>query len=107
MTLQQSTFNSLSMDLFLAHLSSPPSSGDSVAVSTVALGTSNLLSNEVAVTVAHTLQQSLPTFVAAFHAENLTTPVSSIAPAPLFGIVFSLAVVAATFAPCFLPLQLC
>ena len=54
-------------------MSAPPSSGDSVAVSTVASGPSTLLSNEIAVTVARTLQQSFASFVTAFHAENLTT----------------------------------
>ena len=69
------TFNSLSADLFLApSTSAPPSSGDSVAVSTVASGTSNSLPNEIAVAVAQALQQSLPTFVAAFRAENLAAP---------------------------------
>ena len=70
-----------------------------MAVSTVTLGASNSLSNEIVVTAAHRLQQSLPIFVAAFHAENLTTLVSSVAPPPVSAIVFSLAVLAATLLP--------
>ena len=50
------TFNSLSKDLFPApFMSAPPSSGDSVAVSTVASGTSNSLPNEIVVAVAQAL----------------------------------------------------
>ena len=49
MLTMQPTFNSLSADLFpTPSTSAPPSSGDSMAVSTVALGTSNSLLNEVA-----------------------------------------------------------
>ena len=44
-------FNSLSVDRFVAS----PSSGDSVAISTVASGASNSLSNEIAVAVAQAL----------------------------------------------------
>ena len=52
----QPMFNSLSADLFPApSTSASPSSGDSVAVSTVASGTSNSLSNEIVVAVAQAL----------------------------------------------------
>ena len=50
------TFNSLSKDLFPApSMSAPPSSGDSVAVSTVVSGTSNSHPNEIVVAVAQAL----------------------------------------------------
>ena len=87
----QPTFNSLSADLFLApSTSAPPSSGDSVAVSTVASGTLNSLPNEIAVAVAQALQQSLPTFVTAFRAENLAAPISSVALPPVSSVVSSI-----------------
>ena len=74
------TFNSLSADHFPAPSTlAPPSSGDSVAVSTVASGTLNSLPNKIAVAVAQALQQSLPTFIAAFRVENLAAPFSSAA----------------------------
>ena len=53
-------------------MSAPPFSGDSVAISAVASGPSTLFSNKIAVSVAHALHQSIPSFVAAFRAENLT-----------------------------------
>lgn len=69
----------------LPSMSAPPSSGDSVAILTVAWGALNSLSNEIAVTVAHALQQS---FIGAFCVENLT------ALPPVFSIVSGLATVA-------------
>ena len=84
------TFNSLSADLLSTpSMSAPPSSGDSVVILTVASGTSNSLSNEIAVAVAQAFQQSLPSFVAAFRAENLAVPVSSTALPPVSSIVSS------------------
>ena len=84
------TFNSLSVDLFpTPSTSAPPSSGDSVAVSTVASGTLNSLPNKIAVAVALALQQSLPTFFAAFRVENLAAPSSSAALPPVSSIVSS------------------
>ena len=84
------TFNSLSADLFPApSTSAPPSSGDFVAISTVASGTSNSLPNEIAVAVAQALQQSLPTFIGAFRVENLATPFSSAALPPVSSVVSS------------------
>ena len=91
----QPMFHSLSADLFPApYTLAPPSSGDSVAVSTVASGTSNSLPDEIAVAVAQALQQSLPTFVAAFRAENLAAPFSSAALPPVSSVISSLAMVA-------------
>lgn len=82
-------------DLFPApSTSAPVASGDSVALSTVASGALNSLRNQITVTVAHMLQRSLPTFVTAFCAENLVTPVSSAA--PVSNIVSSSAMVAAS-----------
>ena len=67
----QPTFNSLSVDLFPApSTSAPPSSGNSMAISTIASGTLNSLPNKIAVAVAQALQQSLPTFVVAVCVEN-------------------------------------
>ena len=78
------TFNSLSVDLFPApSTSDPPSSRDSVDVSTVASGTL------IAVDVAQAFQQSLPSFITAFRPENLATPVSSTALSPVSSIVSS------------------
>lgn len=96
MPTMQPTFNSLSADLFPAPSTSAPPSGDSVAILTVPSGALNLLSNEIAVTVAHVLHQSLPTFVAAFRAENLTAPVPNAAPPPVSSVVSSSAMVAAS-----------
>lgn len=82
-------------DLFPApSTSAPVASGDSVALSTVASGALNSLRNQITVTVAHMLQRSLPTFVTAFCAENLVTPVSSAA--PVSNIVSSSAMVVAS-----------
>ena len=76
MPTRQPTFNSLSADLFLApSTSAPPSSGNSVA---------------------QALQQSLPTFIMTFRAENLTTPFSSAALPPVSSVVSSSAMVAAS-----------
>ena len=61
-----------------------------MAVSTVASGVSNLLSNEIAVAVAHTLQQSLPTIDVVFHPKSLTVMVPSAAPTPVSSLAFSI-----------------
>ena len=64
MTTPRSTFNNLSADLLpIVSTSTPPSSGDSVAITTASSGASNSLSNQIAVAVAHALQHSLPSFV--------------------------------------------
>ena len=81
------------MGLFPAPYTLSPSSAG-LAISTVALEASNSLSNETVVTVAHTLLQFLPTFITVFHAENLTAPVSSMAPTLVFCIASSSAMVA-------------
>ena len=84
-------------DLFPApSMSAPPSSGDSMAISTVALGTSNSLPNKIAVAVAQALQQSLPTFVVVFCVENLAAPLLSAALPSVSSVVSSLAMVAAS-----------
>ena len=91
------TFNSLSADLFPAPSTlAPPSSGDSVAISTVASGASHSLPNEIVVTAAQALQQSLPTFVTAFRAENLAALFSSAALPPVSSVVSSSAMVSAS-----------
>ena len=84
------TFNSLSADLFpVSSTSAPPSSGASVAVSTVASGTLNSLPNEIVVAVAQALQQSLLTFLAEFRAENHAALFFSAALPPVSSVVSS------------------
>ena len=83
MTTPRSTFNNLSADLLpIVSTSTPPSSGDSVAITTASSGASNSLSNQIAVAVAHALQHSLP-ICPTLCAENHAAPVSNVAPPPL------------------------
>ena len=78
------TFTSLLADLFPAPFTSaPPSSGNLVAVSTVALGTSNSLSNEIAIAVTQVPQQSFPTFIAVFRMK-ISPPGFQCNPSPCF-----------------------
>lgn len=69
---------------------------DLSAISTVTCTSeaSNPLSNETAVTVAHKLLEFLPTFITVFHTENLTAPVTTKTPTPVFSIASSLAIFA-------------
>lgn len=79
----RSTSNSLLAGLLpLFSKSTPPSSGDSVAVTTASSGASNSLPNKITVTVAHALQHSLLTFVSTLRADNHASLVSSAAPLP-------------------------
>lgn len=79
----RSTSNSLLAGLLpLFSKSTPPSSGDSVAVTTASSGALNSLPNKITVTVAHALQHSLLTFVSTLRADNHASLVSSAAPLP-------------------------
>ena len=95
----RSTSNSLLAGLLpLFSKSTPPSSGDSVAVTMASSGASNSLPNKITVTVAHALHHSLLTFVSTLRADFVQPLVSSAAPLPpsILSVVSSSAMVAAS-----------